>query len=162
MTRFRPWHLLPLLLVAFVVITRLANAGTQVTAAPAAPQSDAQCFYPSADAYVYNQEPDTNFGSDDNLALSSFGDVVVQTRHSFLRFNLDAIPEGATVLAADLELYLDSADGSFTASLQAVDGNWGESTITWNNRPGRSGNFDNPTHSSTQGWKVWQADALVH
>ena len=111
---FHPQYLLPLLLVPIVIVTSLVVPNGSVNALPEGTSSDSNCFYPQADAYVYNQDADTNFGDADLLAISAFGDLDGQRRFSFLRFNLDAIPDGATVLFADLEMYLPNpAAGPF-------------------------------------------------
>lgn len=74
-------------------------------------------------------------GNDDNY-FSVPGNAPLR---GALRFDLSSIPEGSTVVSADLTLYFQQAVGSQTEPLPMyIDpyvATWSESTITWNNRP---------------------------
>lgn len=161
-----------LLLISLVLLAGKGAPETAVaqdnTTAPNVP-AEAQCFYAEADAYAWDyfgSNQDQNYGDADSLDVASIGDVNLDRRYTFIRFNLDPIPNGATVLSADLELYLTDIDetGAQTYTrLEAVEESWAEMTLTWNNQPDFTfTNYDEQTVSDTSGWKTWQADALVN
>ena len=124
-----------------------------------------QCFYPTADTFIYNQQPSTNFGGAPTLEVSSIGDAgFSDIRQSFLRFDLSAIPDDALVLGADLELYLTSAPNGGAGELRAAEDIWTEYGLTWNNRPSY-GSFLYDEISwgvNSTGWQTWEADQLVN
>ncbi len=97
-------------------------------------KADILTLYPTDDAYVSSTEPDTVHNGN---GLSAGYNASEITR-SYLMFDLSAIPDGQTIMAADLRL-----DASFVTLPEApeigayylLDDNWSESTLTWNNAP---------------------------
>jgi 2',3'-cyclic-nucleotide 2'-phosphodiesterase (5'-nucleotidase family) len=100
---------------------------------------------PAADAQVASGNPATNYGTTNNLfvqsaltANSSFGD-----ERSWLRFDLSAIPAGATITSARLDLYQwrtsNGNGGNLVVDLHGSStDSWVESGtggITWNSQP---------------------------
>lgn len=150
-----------------IVIATLAVflAGLCITRPAAA---DYQCFQAFADTFAWDyfgENRDQNYGSAPTLESGFFGDVKVDRRYSYLRFNLDMIPSDATVLSAELQLYLNDieiADAQTSASVQAVTENWSESRLTWNNRPAVSPpEYDRQALSDTPGRRTWSVNALA-
>jgi large repetitive protein len=92
---------------------------------------------PSADSYVNQGAPTTNYGSSGSLASRGTPGYV-----SYLRFPVPAAPPGTEVKAARLritttgETFAGSADDH---TVRAGGNGWTESTVTWNNRPSASG-----------------------
>jgi hypothetical protein len=92
-------------------------------------------LYPTADAYIAQDNPNTNYGSSVQLKLRdwSSGDYM-----TFIKWSLSTIPTNATITAATLYLYIEAT--GFTGSEQAdvvnCDADWQENNITWNNAPG--------------------------
>ena len=131
----------------------------------AAASAASQCFYPVADAYVAYEQlvsstANTNYGGEPVL-LVQHTDVGATQKSLFLRFDLSAIPSDATILAADLELYLTAASASATYHLNRATSPWQEYNITWNNKPGYGGSFDSVTHTANSGRKYWDATQPV-
>jgi hypothetical protein len=94
-------------------------------------------IYPSADAYVDNLYPDNNFGSATSLQVAS---QEGKNRRSFLRFSLENIPTGATILTAELWLYCSSHSQTVrevtdVRCFSVSDDGWMEGGITWNSQP---------------------------
>jgi len=127
--------------------------------------STSQCFYAEDDTFASRQDPGQNFGNANVLEVTTCCDVGSDTRISYLWFNLDPIPEDATILSADLELYLAGiapADGTTRTRLRAVNDRWSENTLTWDSRPGLSStNLDSVTVDGAPQWFSWSADGLV-
>jgi hypothetical protein len=84
---------------------------------------------------VYDSAPTTNFGSQDIVIAGSRGAGVYRT---YIQFDLEAIPDDAVILGANLELYyyyniaaaVPTAVGAYV-----VKGPWNDNSITWNNQP---------------------------
>jgi len=134
-------------------------------AAPGSPTaaSTTQCFQIDADSYISNLSPNTNRGGSTTLALSSVGDIIVNQNWILLRFDLDAIPDGATVLSADLDLYSLGGAGGTSTTVRAVESNWTEYGITWNNAPSTGTfSYDTLIVNSTTGIRTWHVDQLVN
>ena len=123
-------------------------------------ESTEQCFYSADDAYIDNRFPDTNYGESDDLELFYAGDGG-DWRQPYLWFDISAIPDGASVLSADLWLYQTGGAGG-EGNLEGVDSSWDEATITWNNNPPSSGNYDTVILPGDADWRRWDADQLVH
>lgn len=93
-------------------------------------------IYAIADAYTDRTYPDTNFGGQTVLYVSSDARLT-SVYESFLKFNLGTIPAGKTFVGATLYLCGKSLSGS-TVTVYLYDSTftgWQESTITWSNRP---------------------------
>ncbi|MCP3936637.1 MAG: DNRLRE domain-containing protein, partial [Actinomycetia bacterium] len=91
-----------------------------------------QCHFdyirPNADAWVQQEDPDTNHGFDQELRTRST--ATGMGRYTFLRFE---VPEFTTLVSAELLLIVqDTAIPGLDFYL--VSGmSWGENTVTWNN-----------------------------
>jgi hypothetical protein len=108
--------------LAFAAIaagTLLQGAGATITT---------QTFAPVADAYVNQNKPSTNFGTNPKLKVQAS-----PTLRSYLRFNVQGI--SGTVTKATLRL--NAASGSSAGfDVRGVSNNtWGETTITYANAP---------------------------
>jgi len=87
-----------------------------------------------ADANVKSSSPNSNYGDATTFRVK-FSSTEVQ--YSYLRF---VVVQGSSIITgAKLRLNCtdSSADGG---TLYLVDNNWGETTITWNNKPPITGN----------------------
>ncbi|WP_168433265.1 CBM96 family carbohydrate-binding protein [Pontiella sulfatireligans] len=93
-------------------------------------------LHPVADSYVYSgTRVNNNYGTSTKMEVR--GTVGDFTRDAYLRFNLSSVP-GASVTNAVLRLKVLS-EGSTAADVHTAhlvgDDSWGETTITWNNKP---------------------------
>ncbi len=95
-------------------------------------------------------DPDAdNHGGDDNLYVESqslIADFPCFSK-SYLRFGLNGIPRGETILSATLTLHQwSNADWTLAQPslvwLYATEGTWGEYSLTWNNAPPERENLD--------------------
>lgn len=117
--------------IAVVSATSLVALGT--ANASTTPTSHTISVNVSADTYVAQNEPATNFGSESKLvAESASGDQKI----TFLKFNVGGIPAGSKVSA---KLAIERDDHHFpatTVDVLSAPNNWSETSLTWNNRPG--------------------------
>ncbi|WP_214629245.1 DUF7594 domain-containing protein [Paenibacillus agaridevorans] len=88
---------------------------------------------PEADAFVRDGTPSTNYGSDPGLVTKKSTSGV--NRESFLRFDLSSLT--GTVQSAKIKLIPVSVGSSSTTNRAyfITDNTWGETTLTWSNRP---------------------------
>jgi hypothetical protein len=118
---------LGLLLSLFIFPTSLLSSAM---ASPAV-GSTTVTTYSLADAYVNSSSPDENCGNTDRLWIR-YADC-----YSYVMFDLSTIPQDATIISADLQLYLTSI-GGYVGNIDAhycPDNSWNELDITWNNKP---------------------------
>ncbi len=103
-----------------------------------------------------------NHGGDDVLYVenqSLIADFPCFSK-SYLRFGLERIPADATILSATLTLHQwGNADWTQAQPslvwLYATEGNWGESTLTWNNAPPARENLDATWVNVIEGRASW-------
>ncbi len=85
-----------------------------------------------SDYYGGSDSSGSNYGSNATLML---GKGMIAYFHSYLEFDLSAIPAGSTINSATLELYFESVGGGTVVTKHRVTSIWSENTITWNNQP---------------------------
>ena len=87
---------------------------------------------PSADSWVDFKTPDTNYGNDIEIHVKADK----QTRRSYLKFDLSALPAGTTVTSAKLYLYCTAGTPTLLpVDVHETNDSWSEDTLTWNNAP---------------------------
>jgi PKD repeat protein len=119
----------------YTVTLRAANGfGEDVLARTAyvsvAPPPSIVTYLPVADARVNQSAPGSNYGSDAVLRLRNAADG---SYHSYLRFDLSALPAPAT--SVKLRLFCTDAGNSGGSIYAVANDTWLENTINWNNRP---------------------------
>ncbi len=134
-------------LVALLVITLVSSAldaGKTVRAqaptevAPATVQATATTLTltPLGDTLINSTAPALNFGSQVELVVSKTGNTLLPEARALLRFDLTAIPAGATIQRATLRLHqIRATSGNWTLNLARITTDWNANTVTWNARP---------------------------
>ncbi len=118
----------------------------------------------SADAYVRDGSAnhDRNFGTATSLLVRKSS----TNKWSYLKFNTSAAP---SVSRARLRLY-GAATASIgttlrTSTYSAADTSWGESTITWNNKPATGvtplATLTVDPNTTVQRWYEWDITAYL-
>ena len=135
----------------------LAPAGVQVQ----------ETLYPTADAYVTAKNPTANYGTVTYLNIGRTASGYDQ--HILIRFDLSAIPAGATISSATLQLYTEINLAGAAAPAGAPDaagqvwphrisggvaGAWIETSVTWNSQPSYLASADDAptTVTLSNGW----------
>ncbi len=93
--------------------------------------ADVVTLQPVDDAYISNGEPDTPWNTDRLEQFGYYGAI----KRPLLKFDLSSIPDGSTVLSADLTLQLIGwygGDGQWSSAWRVPNDNWSEETVTWN------------------------------
>jgi hypothetical protein len=110
------------------------------TAASAVPVSTCTPTTSAADTYAAEGSSGSNFGTATTMHVRSATTLILlpDNKRSFVRFDLSscAIPTGARVLTAQLNLFLSTAPSSSrTYEAHRITQSWGETTLDWGNQP---------------------------
>ncbi len=95
---------------------------------------------PTADTFVSSVTPKTNYGTSPIL-------VVQAGATTFIKFDLSALPPGASIGKATLRLYVDAFVKAGSFDVYVVEGPWRENSLTYNTPPpalGPSATGNNP------------------
>jgi hypothetical protein len=115
----------------------LTMLGGQILAATVA-------LNPVADAYIRQFDPDRtlgiDYGSEPSLVAGALGSrAQFEIRRTFLRFDLSAIPAGAVVSSATLQIttvMVPLSPVNSTFDIRRVLQSWTEGGVSWNSRSG--------------------------
>jgi chitodextrinase len=111
-------------------------------------------FAPTADARVEQANPGTNYGT--STTLRTVGGTPVET---YISFNVGTLP--AAVQSAKLRLYVTggTVDGP---GVWTTETGWGETALTWTNRPVRTGSPSDDRGALAAGaYAEWDVTPLV-
>jgi len=92
------------------------------------PGSVTMCSVAVRDAYINQEHPDENRGSETDLKVKPDAG---KERRSLIAFDLDSIPTGSNITDAALWLYEDNHKDNQTVFVHYVTGDWDESQVTW-------------------------------
>jgi hypothetical protein len=108
-------------------------------------QNGSTIVNPTADAYVDQSKPSTNYGTRNQLRVDGSPFV-----YSYLRFVVTGL-DGGAISSVTLQIYTNSSSSTGVAVYLEPDQTWSESGITYNNAPGfgalvgQSGRFNGHT-----------------
>jgi len=159
MQLMKPTIIVKLLIVALLLLP--IACPDRFPPAGAAPVSLlTRTFSPTADAQIYEYSPNSNYGDKEWIAVQSRDG---ENCRGFIYFDLSNIPPGSKITYARLYLFkYVKPDISRTYRCARVTGNWGESTITWNNQPGVDTITSDSTISTTVDvWTSWNVESSV-
>ena len=112
-------------------------------------------------AYVYEANPNTNYGTG-TLYVRNYS--TASDRWTYVNFDITGVT-GTTVDSAVVQLRSKmSTAGSIDVSVYGVsDSSWGEMTLTWNNKPASEATALATTNvnSTTYSWKEWNVASWV-
>ena len=114
------------LILMVISTTKVANAANLPAPALATTQVT---FTATADAYVTQSNPDTNYGTKTSLLIDSS-----PTTRSYLRFIVSGL-NGSAIQSAKLRIYANSANSAGYSISAVSDNTWAETSITFNNSP---------------------------
>jgi len=118
-------------------------------------------LYPTADSYVNEGVPNTNYGLGTTLYVRT--DLNNNFR-GFLKFDISGLPVGATITLAKLRMncfavYDLSSPDSDVQARRVADDSWLEDEITWNNQ--KAYGVVEDTQVSAVGWVEWTVTPFV-
>ena len=114
---------------------------------------------PTGDAYIYQGDPNKNFGSSPNLATGYAGGNEMRM---LIKWDLSSLPNNISISNAEIRLYQTTANSSITTDIYRINSVWSEASVTWNNQSSTIGWYGSQTFSSTSGVKYIPATNLVN
>ena len=114
---------------------------------------------PTDDAYIYQGDPNKNFGSSPNLAAGYAGGNEMRM---LIKWDLSSLPNNISISNAEIRLYQTTANSSITTDIYRINSVWSEASVTWNNQSSTIGWYGSKTFSSTSGVKYIPATNLVN
>jgi len=145
---------LALAAAASLVLVRAGNPDA------VAPSEASICVPAQADSYVDIRRRADNFGTADTLMIEEQDGREIAL--VYVRFDVPAIPPGAELISATLELtqlWFEGDPAGLETELRVPDGPWEETRISYAARPAAIGSFDKVMLDAEGGPKTW--DALV-
>ncbi len=122
------------------------------------------------DAWLPEAIPSSNYGDYPWMRIGKVYSPPLTDR-ALVRFNLSSIPENSTILDAQLQIRVNSLNGSVELNLHKVEKSWKEYEVTWNKRTsadawetpgGDFGPSIGSVNISEEGWITIQSDALTN
>jgi len=95
----------------------------------AATTTTSYTFGPDRDAWIKEQAPDDNFGSEVELPVKN---KVADSHRAVYHFDVASIPVGTQVTSATLWFYVTANDDQGAVEIHPLATAWTESTATWN------------------------------
>ncbi len=124
--------------------------------------SIARTFQPSsADTYVHELNPTTNYGTDTNMNVERKTNNVAR---SIVTFDLSEIPTGSTISSATLSLYMYAVpSASRDHGAHRVTASWVETSATWDAQPASAAaTATTATGMTANVWLSWTVTTDVH
>ena len=132
----RVFHMLLLPLVFALIGVPLSHSAVPVQAADPTQvlaQACGNTFTATADATLNQGRNVSNFGTAAQLQL---GTITTGELRTLLLFDLAALPDGATIQSAELELTpLDGSNNPVAVEIRGLNAAWNETTVTWDTQP---------------------------
>ena len=139
----------------FMASLLVGNMGILATRQPAPASAAAGTFTPVADAYVISTSASTNYGTAANLRID--GSPVT---NSYLRFVVGSL-NGATVQAASLRIYANSANTTGFIVKAVSNNTWAENTLTYSNAPAAGASLNSSTAITAGSWVTVDVTSYV-
>lgn len=113
---------------------------------------------PLDDAWVYEANPNNNYGSSVNLNVGY--DVNGDEIRTLIKWDLNSLPSCISIDNAQIRLKQWSSDGPMGGSLYAIAGTWNEGSVTWNNQPSTGNWYGTQTFSGAGLYFIPATDLL--
>jgi hypothetical protein len=127
---------------------------TFTSTATQTPASSVFTFTPVEDAYVYETNPTTNYGTS-NLLRADASPIM----RSYLRFTIQGV--NGTITRVTLRIYANSASSTGYNIGNVTNTTWTESTINYNNAPVIGSSIGSSGPFSTGAWTTVDITSLV-
>jgi hypothetical protein len=111
-------------------------------------------FASIADAYVYQSNPTTNYGS--STLLRADGSPIMR---SYLRFNIQGV--SGTITRVTLRVFANSASSTGYNIGNVTNNTWTESTINYNNAPAIGSSIGSSGRITAGTWTTVDITSLV-
>ncbi len=140
----------PAFAATFTVVSTKLTAWQGATSVAVCASPGTHTATASADSWVDQGSPLTNYATDSSLRVRSKSNA---NARALVRFALPVLSANCTVTLAKLRLYSSSALTGRTLQALRVNAAWTESTVTWSAQPATTGAA--ATVASGTGWREW-------
>jgi len=120
------------------------------------PGPGSQTVTATADSWISQNDPTTNYGTSLDLEIRSTN---AQNARTLVTFSFPALPAGCWVTDAALRMYAKSSANGRTLDAYQANAAWTEAGVTWDNQPGTTGT--GASNLSGAGWQTWPVTAHV-
>ena len=141
----------PAFAATFTVVSTKLTAWQGATSVAVCASPGTHTATASADSWVDQSSPLTNYATDSSLRVRSKS--ASANARALVRFALPELSANCTVTLARLRLYSSSALTGRTLQALRVNAAWTESTVTWSTQPATTGAA--ATVASGTGWREW-------
>jgi hypothetical protein len=132
----------------------VTSTATYTATATRTPAPSVFTFAPVADAYVYQTNPTTNYGTSNLLRVD--GSPIMR---SYLRFTVQGVT--GTITRVTLRIYANSASSTGYNIGNVTNTTWTESTINYNNAPAIGSSAGSSGPFSAGAWTIVNITSLV-
>ena len=159
--------LVALVLLA-VAVTTAAEEGANTAPPPGLVTVE---VWSSADTYINQSQPGTNYGTSGTLVVG--GNAYVQEARILLKFDLPSLPPDAVIDSASVQIHrvINQNVGAAVATpppgqyiqTRPITSNWTEGGVTWSNQPTIAAPVDSSTYVpfSGEGYVYWNVTNSV-
>jgi hypothetical protein len=125
-----------------------------------------ETLYATADTTVLQGAAGMNFGTVIDMWVGYDHCAPGKIGHSLVKFDVSGIPAGTSIAQATLRLFLvnscDIGERTHKVTAYRTSGNWGETSTTWNSKPGQAEAYGSRSiPSRTWGWYTFDVTGLV-
>lgn len=115
---------------------------------------------PTDDAFIYEYQQVTNFGSSSNLIQGL--DVSGYESRILIKWDLSSLPSCITIDDAQIRLDQTTTDPAITVDIYRINESWNESQVNWSNQPTNITWVGSYTFNNTVGLKYIPVTTLVN
>jgi len=120
------------------------------------PTQSSLTFTPVADSFVDSSDPHSSFGDSGALRLDDSPEI-----RSFVRFNVQGLPEGR-IVQATLRIYSNSISDLGYKVYAVQDTTWSEADMTFTDAPAFGPGIGLDDHLSENSWSSVDVTSVVH
>jgi hypothetical protein len=123
-------------------------------------------LYATADATVLQGAANRNFGNTSDMWVGYDHCEGLKVGRSLVKFDVSAIPPGTSIAQATLRLHLENScdigERTHNVTVYRTSGNWAETSVTWNSKPGQAEAYGSRSiRSRTWEWYTFDVTGLV-
>jgi hypothetical protein len=124
-------------------------------------------LYPTDDATIKSDNPTLKYGASSSLEIK-YIPAGTKESASLIKFNISEIPDNVEITKAQLKLHIkqfntyDSPQVDINTLVRRNNGDWSESSVTWNNSPPTvTVDSTNTTISPSESVNAWEVTNIV-
>lgn len=156
------------LLLALFLTMIISAFAIPIENAIAITTSESRTLFSDKDAFVYSANPNAMGAPNDQIFVGYDKLYNFHKERGLLHFNVSEVPVGSAVTQATFRLWLASwqrpsgSSASMRVGVHALNGDWSETSVTWNSWPGHGGEVTyRDVSPGPEGWYNFDVTSLV-